>query len=658
MLADWIGSDERGFPFREPDDPPREACARAWAADALARIGLAVEPGRVAVQDAAVGDAAANGFPLNTVQRAVADLPLDPPPQLVVLEAETGSGKTEAALLHFKRLFEAGLVDGLYFALPTRSSASQIQNRVVAWTKRLFPTADRPRAVLALPGYVQADDRRGNVLPRFEVLWEDDPDEVERQRRWAAEHPKRYMAGQIVVGTIDQALLGGLQVPYAHLRSSALLRHLLVVDEVHASDAYMTAVLRALLDAHLSAGGFVLLMSATLGTVARETLQGLASDRRTALADALPLPYPALTCTRDVPVAIAAAGSVKRVTIECRPHLDQPQEVVSEAVRAADAGAKVLVVRNTVADAVALFEALRDRFARAGRLDLLLTVEGVPTLHHGRFALEDRLLLDQAVEVGLGRGAARPRGLVVVGTQTLEQSLDIDADLLVTDLCPMDVLLQRIGRLHRHPGSRRPNGFVDPRCIVLVPAERDLTPFIDGKAHGLGSVYADLRIVQATRDLLEDHATIEIPTMSRALVEQATHPEALERIVRDGGSAWQRHAATVLGEDYSSRGIAALHVIDRSRPFGSFTFASIDQRVTTRLGADDRLLTLAAPGETPPGGAFGQPVTTLKMPGHLVKGVPGDAAVRNLTASPAGFVFALGDRSFLYDAMGLRRGSD
>lgn len=84
----------------------------------------------------------------------------------------------------------------------------------------------------------------------------------------------------------------------------------------------MTAVLRALLDAHLTAGGFALLMSATLGTVAREALQGVAFDGCTALATALRLSYPALTCNRDEPVAIAAAGSVKRVTIECRPHLD------------------------------------------------------------------------------------------------------------------------------------------------------------------------------------------------------------------------------------------------------------------------------------------------------------------------------------------------
>ena len=83
----------------------------------------------------------------------------------------------------------------------------------------------------------------------------------------------------------------------------------------------------------------------------------------------------------------------------------------------------------------------------------------------------------------------------------------------------MDVLLQRIGRLHRHPDSLRPDGFGHPRCIVLVPADRDLTPFIQSRAHGLGSVYADLRIVQATRDLLDAHREIEIPKMNRLLVE-------------------------------------------------------------------------------------------------------------------------------------------
>lgn len=145
MLADWIGSDERVFPFSEPGDPSRVERAREWAATTLIRVGLAVKRCRGAVCGAAARDTIANGFALNAVQQAVATLPLEPPPQLVILESETGSGKTEAALLHFKRLFEAERVDGLYFALPTRSSASQIQARAERWAKRLIPVSKAVR---------------------------------------------------------------------------------------------------------------------------------------------------------------------------------------------------------------------------------------------------------------------------------------------------------------------------------------------------------------------------------------------------------------------------------------------------------------------------------------------------------------------------------
>lgn len=124
--------------------------------------------------------------------------------------------------------------------------------------------------LLAVSGYVRVDDAQAHkILPGFEVLWADNPDEAEAHTRWAAENPKRFLAAQIAVGTIDQALLSNLQVRHAHLRSAALLRHLLVVDEVHASDAYMTALLRSVLEVHLAAGGHALLMSATLGSVAR-----------------------------------------------------------------------------------------------------------------------------------------------------------------------------------------------------------------------------------------------------------------------------------------------------------------------------------------------------------------------------------------------------
>lgn len=652
MLADWLGSDERFFPFSESldADSDRAGFARQAAARSVEAVGLAVEMRRASLNAVGVSMRCANYYPLNAIQEAVLELP-DPTAQLAVLEAETGSGKTEAALLHFKRLFEAGLVDGLYFALPTRSSASQIHKRVASFVGRLFPPDDRTSVIQAVPGYVKADDRMAERLPGFEVLWEDDPSEAERQKRWAAEHPKRYMAGQIVIGTIDQALLGTLQVPYAHLRSSALLRHLLIVDEVHSSDAYMTCVLQALLDTHLAAGGFVLLMSATLGAAARCAFLG---EPLPPLATAEKVPYPALSAKGQPLRRIKGSRREKRVAIERLPLIAAPEPIAERAITAACAGAKVLVVRNTVGDAVALCEVVRARLRELGRLDLLLTVEGAATLHHGRFAPDDRKLLDAEVERRLGRTARPAGGAVVIGTQTLEQSLDIDADLLVTDLAPMDVLLQRIGRLHRHPRHDRPQGFGEPRCLVLVPEERDLAPFITSRAHGLGSVYRDLRGIEATLRLLQQHDVVAIPAVNRYLVERVTHTSVLDAIADEGGAAWREHAQSILGTEFAEKGMAGLHVLNRLLPFGTFALASVEEKVTTRLGADDRVIDLISKGEVPPLGPFGLPVTTLKMPGRFVKGVPGDANVRNITANPAGFTFLFGDQSLIYDAMGLR----
>src|SRR5699024_7056633 len=151
--------------------------------------------------------------------------------------------------------------------------------------------------------------------------------------------------------------------------------------------------------------------------------------------------------------------------------------------------------------------------------------------HHSRFAPDDRQRLDREIEHHFGKNTDK-EAVIAVATQTVEQSLDIDADLLITDLCPMDVLLQRIGRLHRHD-RKRPDGFKTARCTVLTPEERDLGQAIhrDGKGskgkHGLGTVYQDLRVLEATWRILEDEGvdSWQIPKDNRELVERATHPE-------------------------------------------------------------------------------------------------------------------------------------
>ena len=200
---------------------------------------------------------------------------------------------------------------------------------------------------------------------------------------------------------------------------------------------------------------------------------------------------------------------------------------------------------------------------------LLFALDGVLTLHHGRFALDDRLRLDQEVEGRLGKDRA-PGGAIVVGTQTLEQSLDIDADLLITDLCPMDVLLQRIGRLHRHQREDRPAGYGSPRCLVLTPDSDDLSPLLKrgpGR-NGLGPyghVYEDLRILEITRRLIGEFPKWDIPTMNRELVEWATHPVALETIVQELGDDWRVHANSLTGGMLAEGMTAQSAIIQRDK---------------------------------------------------------------------------------------------
>ena len=257
QLADWLGSDTDFFPFSETGED-RAFTAKEKARKAIAVIGLDAEDWRNKLNARVpnFADAFCIAEP-RPIQAAMSDDQLGP---LVILESETGSGKTEAALWRFVHLFRAGAVDSLYFALPSRVAATQIYNRVQTAVKNLWPE-NPPLTVLALSGYdTQADGGKVHLRLGFDVLWSDNPDDEKALQRWAAESAKRFLASPIAVGTIDQALLGALQVRHAHLRHAMLARSLLVVDEVHASDPYMTVLLEHLLKAHLNNGGHALLL--------------------------------------------------------------------------------------------------------------------------------------------------------------------------------------------------------------------------------------------------------------------------------------------------------------------------------------------------------------------------------------------------------------
>lgn len=654
-LADWLGSDSFLFPLAGSGEEDRMAFARERASKALARMGLDVAGTRAQLASRVPWSfATIFGLPPRPLQQTIGDLPsLSSRGSIVCLEAETGAGKTEAAFLHFLRLHEAGQADGLYFALPTRTAATQIHRRLVEAVAWAFPDEkDRPPVVLAVPGYLEVDDRHGIRLPGFEVLWDDHERDRWRFRAWAAENPKRFLAGAIVVGTIDQVLLSTLAVRHSHLRAASLLRHLLVIDEVHASDTYMNRLLEEVLRRHLGAGGHALLMSATLGTATlRRFLEAVGSTTTLEAAR----PYPVVSTWQHAEGLatrpIARQESSRRIRIQPEPWASDPGRIAAEAVSAARGGARVLVLRNTVRDCVATQEALE-----AVAPDVGFTCAGVAAPHHARFAAGDRRLLDAALEARLGKHS-QAGGCVVVATQTVQQSLDLDADLMLTDLAPMDILLQRWGRIHRHASRRRPAGFEVARAIVLMPESRDLGLMLAANGtprgeHGLGSVYDDLRGLEATWRLIEAHPLLEIPADCREVVEAATDPQVLAAITQELAGRWLAHETHLLGHSSAMRRQADLNLADWSVPFYLALFPSgdLDRRIQTRLGEGDRRAVFTAP----PLGPFGQPVAEVTIPAYWLRDVKAEEEPVGARPFEGGFRFQLGTRNFRYDRLGLR----
>lgn len=652
QLADWLGSDTAFFPFSAAsEDRAKEAVG--YAERAVMSLGLDAEDSRAALTTHSPSFDQIFGNKPYPIQDEMKSADLGP---LVILESETGSGKTEAALWRFVDLFERDQVDSLYFALPTRVSASQVYERILQAVGRLWPT-DPPVTVRALPGYASADGQEPKALPDFKVLWPDNPEDQVAHRRWAAEAPKRFLAAPLAVGTIDQALFGALQVRHAHLRHALLARSLLVVDEVHASDPYMTVLLERLLQAHLGCGGHALLLSATLGSSARARYLAVGQSARSAVPTfqaACDAPYPALSdrlAMRQIPSTMRA----KTVAWSLRDLIDEPEGIARLAIEAAASGAKVLIVRNTVPGARAVFQALEEAVPDVG---WLFDVGGIRTLHHSRFSRQDRPAMDAAIQAQLGKD--RPPGpRIVVGSQTLEQSLDLDADLLITDLCPMDVLLQRIGRLHRHPRpvEERPEAYRSPQAWILTPPSHDLSPLLKTSRHGLGpfrdgdGIYPDLRTLEATRRLIVERPTITIPEDNRELVEAATHPERLLEMEALGDD-WKQLGQKIEGLTGAQRSIAHLHGLEIDKPFDAQQGFPTDLDIATRLGVRDRLLTF----DPAPTGPFGQPLKQLPVRHFLVpKGIDPDAQPSAVKIQNGAILFSLETARFRYSRLGLEK---
>ena len=472
VLADWLGSNTTYFPYEEEATPLADywPMAQQRAELALDGSGIVPPPSAAAMAFVSLFPAIVTPSPL---QAWAADVPLHAGAQIHLLEDVTGAGKTEAALMLAHRLMASGNADGFFVALPTMATANAMYARVATTYLRLFGAA----ASLALAhgqrklvdGFAATvvEHLATAVLPRdTEANDARQADETASARctAWLADHNKRALLAPAGVGTIDQVLLAVLHSKHQSLRLLGLLRKVLVVDEVHACDDYMEGVLSVLLEFHARAGGSVILLSATLPQRMKQRLlaafaRGLQQPPPEASAMAYPLAtvWPAAASSGAAQTALATRPDVRRhVRVQCSEHID---EVVAAIRSALNQGQCVCWVRNTVADAVDAFE----------RFQPLLAPENL-LLFHARFALHDRLAMEQRVLKLFGKhsGHSERAGRLLLATQVVEQSLDVDFDLLVTDLAPIDRVVQRAGRLRRH--RRHADGT--PVQTATAPDER------------------------------------------------------------------------------------------------------------------------------------------------------------------------------------------
>jgi CRISPR-associated endonuclease/helicase Cas3 len=462
VLADWLGSNTTFFPYDRPSIPLadywQQARERATHALAVAEVLSIATPGEL--DFAALFPAIADPSPL---QRWASDVPLHAGPQIHLLEDVTGAGKTEAAVLLAHRLMANGNADGFFIGLPTMATANAMYTRIAQVYSQLF--ADRASLALAHGSRNLVEAFAASVLPADHAehdSHQQDESASARCAAWLADHNKRALLAPAGVGTLDQALLAALQSRHQSLRLLGLVHKVLVVDEVHACDAYMLRVLATVLAFHARAGGSAILLSATLPQAMKQTLldafaRGCGEARAPALAQ---IAYPLVTSwASEVPEALAETPLTTRASL-CRRvavrYVEAEGEVVAGIEAALAAGQCVCWLRNTVADALAAYE----------RFHATLPPERL-TLFHARFALRDRLCIEERVLARFGSksGPAERAGQLLIATQVVEQSLDVDFDLMVTDLAPIDRVIQRAGRLRRHVRDARGARLAAPDAL-------------------------------------------------------------------------------------------------------------------------------------------------------------------------------------------------
>lgn len=553
IMADWIASNTDFFPLSDGPVEMDDLCNRAdlaWERLALPSVWQASE------LELGGSDAAERLF-----HKRFADLPREArlrpaqeaavkaalhmdEPGLIIIEAPMGNGKTEASLLCAEILARRFGDGGIAYLLPTMATSNAMFSRVESWLELLAQASDVTPQTMQLLHSKAALNPDYARLRRWHGGWMGDGGSLDGEDERVIAHQwlggrKRGLLASFVVGTVDQLLMAALKTRHVQLRHLGLAGKVVVIDEVHAYDAYMSTYLKRVLTWLGAYGVPTILLSATLPPERRKELMhayrghdkdaGRGRSRRKDTPDAPrsssdnPV-YPLVTSLlrdKEVPpsyVPCTINGPGTDIHLDFLP--DDDKTLVRMLSDLLSGGGCACVLRDTVARAQETYRMLEENL-RGG-------LEGAQVkLVHSRFIAADRLQNDAELLRLLGPNASnRPEKLVVVGTQVMEQSLDIDFDVMITDIAPVDLLLQRMGRLHRHSRGEgqgeRPTRLRRACCYIVGVEDWEASP--PTFARGIDKVYQEallLRTILALRSRgdADGRVVVNLPHDIAGLVE-------------------------------------------------------------------------------------------------------------------------------------------
>ncbi|MET9328421.1 CRISPR-associated helicase Cas3' [Tsukamurella sp. NPDC003166] len=499
IVGDWLASTESLFPFADR----RDSLARADAAMRRLALPKPWQPRPPDLDTELFRSRHALEAP-RPVQTTLAQLARElPEPELMIVEAPTGEGKTKAALAAAEILCARFGLGGVVFALPTRATSDAVFSEVRRWLPRTLETDDV--TVSLVHGTAEFNPEYDDLL-RPSGIHDDEHRRHEGTavaNYWLSGRGKLATLSSVVVCTIDQVLVAGLAAKHVVLRHLGLSGKVVILDEVHAADSYMTEYLKRAL---MWLGAYnvpVIALSATLPPARRAALLDAYNQgkKRRTRASGSPV-YPILTTSdpdgsRSIP--LAPSGRTAQIMIDELP--GHEAEIAAAAVAAAAAGGRIAIVCNTVS-----------RAQNVTRCLVSANSDATVKLLHSRFLGPDRRQREEELRDLLGPAPSAPRvasdALIVVATQVIEQSLDLDFDLMFSDVAPIDLLIQRAGRLHRHARAddERPATMREPRLVLTGFARcPDGAPDID---RGCAAVYGSAALLRSLAVLDEHRATL------------------------------------------------------------------------------------------------------------------------------------------------------